>query len=821
MNPFSESKNGSQSAHHKRQREEVAQSHWYEQLGERWARALYSYYNWRTGSTSDLQFLIGLNLSIIFIGAGLRHFLIYRSLPSGATPTLGQDIYRVFLLLSFANGLPGPEDSPLERGFSLAISGSGLIAFALTVALVQQSVRGAIEANVKTGGNLFEIDHVVVLAWGESQRCIEMITQILEQTCLAYKATGGRAIAVLSARPKLEMEELFKSSIPVSRRYKSTLIFRQGSPLVPGDLKKVGAEWASSAIIVADSSRSPDEADAQSLRAAVLLDELDRPAGRRSQIVVEARTPNALRLLQAACSRRIIAVPTTQVTARRLARMVQHPAVADVSKALWSFASPSQVFLEKLPPLVGVPFGDLALRFADGTVLGLLNRRSGKCDIAPPADTLVGPHDDLVMMRPTGLAPGMYQPLAAPLAVSIGEWDPEKYERRKEAPTGIRVSRSSIEGDEEPLLNVTPSGEPPEERGGPLAWIGHQLGLANGDDQAQKGGSGGNGSAEMSPAGQQKGDGMYYIVSPEFTGGLGNREAVLICGWQDTPFMLELLSDLDRGNNKLPRGSEVTLMNLHPGEEIARHIKRLGRCRIAIRHIEANPLHRESFQKVDLGNVKCALVVCDNQWRDASSTEESNEEHLQAQDYLRLDSMILVVQLNIRTILEEQGRPDINIVCEKVAFQGLTRFEDRHSLPLGVSSNFTAYSAKLLTQVAVEPKALVVYSRMNGDCKLIVQDSSSLCAEGEQVSYATLQLRAQAVDQVLLGYREIPEREEAIVSVLNPSGPDVRSVPRVWNAGDNRIKLLTYQSSVNKEAARSKEKGVAEENATEKNALER
>jgi hypothetical protein len=45
--------------------------------------------------------------------------------------------------------------------------------------------------------------------------------------------------------------------------------------------------------------------------------------------------------------------------------------------------------------------------------------------------------------------------------------------------------------------------------------------------------------------------------------------------------------------------------------------------------------------QVDLGNVKCALVVCDNQWRDASSTEESNEEHLQAQDYLRLDSMVL------------------------------------------------------------------------------------------------------------------------------------------------------------------------------------
>ncbi len=43
-------------------------------------------------------------------------------------------------------------------------AGSGLIAFALTVALVQQSVRGAIEANVKTGGTLFEINHVRVPA---------------------------------------------------------------------------------------------------------------------------------------------------------------------------------------------------------------------------------------------------------------------------------------------------------------------------------------------------------------------------------------------------------------------------------------------------------------------------------------------------------------------------------------------------------------------------------------------------------------------------------------------------------------------------------
>jgi hypothetical protein len=145
------------------------------------------------------------------------------------------------------------------------------------VALVQQSVRGAIEANVQTGGTLFEIDHLVVLVWGESQRDIEMATQILEQAsahvvpdgthprscadhtrsgpesdirdkeasgklapyvspfigvpvgqiCLAYKPTGGRIVAVLSSRPKLAMEALFNTTIPPPKRYGSRLLFRQ------------------------------------------------------------------------------------------------------------------------------------------------------------------------------------------------------------------------------------------------------------------------------------------------------------------------------------------------------------------------------------------------------------------------------------------------------------------------------------------------------------------------------------------------------------------------------------------------------------------
>ena len=48
---------------------------------------------------------------------------------------------------------------------------------------------------------------------------------------------------------------------------------------------------------------------------------------------------------------------------------------------------------------------------------------------------------------------------------------------------------------------------------------------------------------------------------------------------------------------------------------------------------------------------------------------------------------------------QDKKHPDINIIAEKCAFEGVTRFEDRYKLPLGISVNFTSYAAKLLAEV--------------------------------------------------------------------------------------------------------------------------
>jgi hypothetical protein len=78
-----------------------------------------------------------------------------------------------------------------------------------------------------------------------------------------------------------------------------------------------------------------------------------------------------------------------------------------------------------------------------------------------------------------------------------------------------------------------------------------------------------------------------------------------------------------------------------------------------------------------------------------------------------------------------QSLPDINIICEKLAIAGVTRFEDRFRLPLGISINMTSYAAKLLVLTMYDPeRGIRLVAGFGKIIDLTVIDSSALCAEG-------------------------------------------------------------------------------------------
>lgn len=60
---------------------------------------------------------------------------------------------------------------------------------------------------------------------------------------------------MLTQQPKLEMEATFRRIIPAEQRFGTRFVFREGSAIIPDNLRMVAASRAAATIIVSDSSR--------------------------------------------------------------------------------------------------------------------------------------------------------------------------------------------------------------------------------------------------------------------------------------------------------------------------------------------------------------------------------------------------------------------------------------------------------------------------------------------------------------------------------------------------------------------------------------
>ena len=65
--------------------------------------------------------------------------------------------------------------------FSIAMAVTGLAAFAIVLAIVEQLVLEILTQNVSRGSQVYETGHILVLAWAWTQRDREVIWKILSQ----------------------------------------------------------------------------------------------------------------------------------------------------------------------------------------------------------------------------------------------------------------------------------------------------------------------------------------------------------------------------------------------------------------------------------------------------------------------------------------------------------------------------------------------------------------------------------------------------------------------------------------------------------------
>lgn len=796
---------------------------------------LYRYYNWRQDTLSDLQLFVAFNAGILALGAVLHHKIVelssvsqsvavenYDSYSNGSVPDWWSDIYRV-LMVVLGQDLPPQHEGFALQAFGVATAVLGLASFALVLALIEQVVLEVLEGNVRRGSRVYETNHYVVVAWGESARDLAQVTRVVLELCAAFCTQGGTSIAVLIAqREKLEMESMYREAVPIEKRYGSQLVFRQGSPLDPAALRLVSAHRARAVVIMGDYSRPVRESDAQVLRCAVLLDELAAAEGLPSNdisqksfvfhklpspiVIADVQGSSTPDLISYACSDRVIPVKTSLINARRYARLLQHPVIASISHALFDHTSQSHCDIVPLhPSLEGMPFEAMHALYPFSIVAGIIDAETGDTVLNPDPSAKLEEGKGLIMLRSATLRSGPLRTAMPGYELSQG-WDAEAYVLRSSSEDGEWEGEWDGDGDG-------------DEGGGAndIASIVPDVRNAHAKPKAPPAlGPGARMCDQCSPGGTMYTNVQRYLKPLEswqeqqmpaayFAGQRRRRRRsdsiqsekgrdVLVTGWAGHAFMAQLLRELDSGAHALPPGTNVIIVNDYEWQELAVKCKISRIKSLRVHHVKADPRDRAALSNaIDVSRLAVAIVMHDKQWSVKWTQAAAAPYALCETDMMRMDAEVLTVQLNVRYLLEEAGLPEINIISEKLTYVGHTRFENLRQLPLGCVVNSASYAAKALAQVAVQPATLSAYHQLGLQCDIKVQDASnfSICS-GEQVSFLQLQARCASVHQVLLGWYRVPSELGGNVEiVVNPQGIEERTKMMVWDRGDGRCKLIT------------------------------
>eukprot|EP00890_Picochlorum_soloecismus_P002958 jgi/Picsp_1/3663/NSC_06500-R1_probable secreted protein len=747
-------------------------------------RLSYVYYNWREDTFSDLQLLLFFNIALLALGSQVQGSLT-------ATGTLWDSVYSV-LVVVLGQELPDAKQSELPTQiFAVVTAALGIASFALILALIEQVVLETLESNVKRGSKVYESGHYCLVAWGESSRDIEQLQRIVQELCAANRRSGGVTIAILvSHREKLELESVFRQGVPAERRYGSQIVCRKGSPLDPSDLDMISATTAKSVIICGDYSISCRESDAVVLRAAVLLDEavmaqqgqyegagMEGRGAPRPHIVAEIQSKAGLELLNYACSPNVKAVPTTRLNTARTVRLLRHPVTAVVSHDLFQHSSRCHVSIFSPPEeLYGKTISEMVHYFPYSIPVGFFNRMTRLGDINPDPGKKLSKDQDLIILQSTYFGAD-YCLKTKYIDTQEDEWDP------------LCFSWNSSDADivYEKHESVCFSGRPR------LDW---------------------NTDMEISP------NDMYASIGP--SGGDCSKEpqSILVCGWPGGAYTSELVRALDSGDVLSP-GSSITLINNHPWETIKGFLD-FKLSNITLRHIKCDPREKDRLNNaIDISKFSAAIIMQDTLWLNGGVNNEHAAYALSQEDMLRLDATILTVQLNIRYLLEQNRSSEINIIAEKLASEGETRFENRSKLPIGASISSSSFSAKALAVEGLHPGLVITYFDLGSKCGIYVQDASSFVEEGEKISFAVLQARCASVQLVLMGYYYVPMNRSTLDPIhldLNPQGIEERCRKRVWNSGDGSCKfIVAAQKSGGKGRSRKNELQLQEESETSTN----
>ncbi len=359
------------------------------------------------GAGKQLLFLAGLTVSLV-----VAFTLI--GLVLGVGVSQGGIVERTYETAWFYFGRvvdPGTfvaDEGILNRSVSTTVSILGVVVAGLLISALAGNFQERLESIRRNGAPVMEERHFVVLGWSDK------IYSVIDQLSEAYAAEGRITVVVMAEGDKLHMEERLHDNVQYGKRVK--LVVRTGSSVALNDLEKVSFAHARAIVVLVDEKdeSDPDRADSRVMKTLMAIFNHPEARGRQASIRVTAEVMQShnQELAIIASSGFAKVVKTNEMISKVILQTARISGLSLVYDELLRFEG-NELHFKKFPGLAGRRFGDLLLDFPNGLVAGIAKGDGSGHVLNPPADHLLGPDEDLLILAEDSNV--LFQPYAGPL----------------------------------------------------------------------------------------------------------------------------------------------------------------------------------------------------------------------------------------------------------------------------------------------------------------------------------------------------------------------------------------------------------------------
>lgn len=321
-----------------------------------WQKFRYWFDNLMSKGTASLLLLLAVITSIVVITGGLLTVALGGADGSGGA-SAGSSIWFTLMHTISTGVLTKEEGTFAYLAVMTIVTLTGMFITSFLIGTISNGIKDKVTSLQRGKSRVIESGHTIVIGFDEN------IISILEELVMANANARDAACVVIADKDKVEMEEIIKDRLPDTDNLR--IVCRSGQPDSLTDLKICSLDTCRSIIVNLND-------DAMTLKTILVCESLlDEYGNTEAYITATIRDREVLQPAKIAGGERSEILNFQKTIARLMIQSGRHPGMSEIFSELLSFRG-NEIYVGPYDEAVGLSIGDINLRLANATAIGVL-----------------------------------------------------------------------------------------------------------------------------------------------------------------------------------------------------------------------------------------------------------------------------------------------------------------------------------------------------------------------------------------------------------------------------------------------------------------